>query len=93
MRHDGRRVGGACTGLLVGLLLTWVPGLGRAEPAQFPRPPQLEPDVRFWQRIYSKVTTQGGLMHDDRYLDELHLPARRIRMDEGRIVEQHVMGG
>ncbi len=29
------------------------------------------------------------ITHDDRYLDELHLPARRIRMDEGRIVEQH----
>ena len=26
------------------------------------------------------------ITHDDRYLDELHLPARRIRMEEGRIV-------
>ncbi len=34
----------------------------------FPRPVQLEPDVLFWQRIYSKVTTQGGVLHDDRYL-------------------------
>jgi membrane-bound lytic murein transglycosylase D len=40
-----------------------------ADPEQFPRPPQLEPDVQFWERIYSKVTTQGGLLHDDRYLD------------------------
>ena len=40
-----------------------------ANPAQFPRPPQLEPDVKFWERIYSKVTTQSGLLHDDRYLD------------------------
>jgi membrane-bound lytic murein transglycosylase D len=40
-----------------------------ADPSHFPRPPQLEPDIRFWQRIYSKVTTQGGLLHDDRYLD------------------------
>ncbi|HWG05187.1 MAG TPA: cyclic peptide export ABC transporter [Beijerinckiaceae bacterium] len=28
------------------------------------------------------------ITHDDRYLDELHLPARRIRMEEGRIVDQ-----
>jgi ABC-type siderophore export system fused ATPase/permease subunit len=28
------------------------------------------------------------ITHDDRYLDELELPARRIRMDEGRIVDQ-----
>jgi membrane-bound lytic murein transglycosylase D len=47
-----------------------------ADPSQFPRPPELEPDIRFWQRIYSKVTTQGGLLHDDRDLsivyEELH---------------------
>src|SRR5712692_9154061 len=27
--------------------------------------------------------------HDDRYLNELDLPASRLRMDEGRFVEQH----
>ncbi len=50
-----------------------------ADATQFPRPPQLEPDVQFWQRVYSKVTTQGGLLHDDRFLDivyeELSFPA------------------
>ena len=34
----------------------------------FPRPPALEPDIRFWERIYTGVTTQGGLIHDDRHL-------------------------
>ena len=34
----------------------------------FVRPAALEPDVRFWERIYSSVTTQGGLIHDDRHL-------------------------
>jgi len=29
-----------------------------------------------------------AITHDDRYLDELKLPARRIRMDEGLIVAQ-----
>jgi membrane-bound lytic murein transglycosylase D len=43
-----------------------------ADPAQFPRPPQLEPDVAFWQRVYSKVTTQGGLLHDERYIDVVY---------------------
>jgi ABC-type siderophore export system fused ATPase/permease subunit len=28
------------------------------------------------------------ITHDDRYLDELDLPARKIRMDEGRIVDE-----
>ena len=44
----------------------------RAAPADFPRPPQLEPDVAFWRRIYSSVTTQAGLLHDDRYLDVIY---------------------
>jgi len=26
--------------------------------------------------------------HDDRYLDEMGVPARRLRMDEGRFVAQ-----
>lgn len=34
----------------------------------FVRPPDLEPDIQFWTRIYTKVTTNGGLIHDDRYL-------------------------
>jgi membrane-bound lytic murein transglycosylase D len=35
------------------------------EPDPFPHPPQLEPDVRFWIRVYTEVTTDGGLIHDD----------------------------
>jgi putative pyoverdin transport system ATP-binding/permease protein len=31
-------------------------------------------------------TTIVAITHDDRYLDELDLPARRLRMDEGRFV-------
>ncbi|HEX4243452.1 MAG TPA: transglycosylase SLT domain-containing protein [Steroidobacteraceae bacterium] len=28
-------------------------------------PPALERDVRFWVRVYTEVTTDGGLLHDD----------------------------
>ena len=31
----------------------------------FAHPPELEPDVRFWIRVYTEVTTEGGLIHDD----------------------------
>jgi len=31
-------------------------------------------------------TTVVAITHDDRYLDEMHLPVRRLRMDEGRFV-------
>ncbi|AMN45767.1 hypothetical protein ACG33_01325 [Steroidobacter denitrificans] len=30
----------------------------------FVRPVELEPDIAFWRRIYTEVTTQGGLIHD-----------------------------
>ena len=59
-----------------------------------------EQDPEFRRKFYDELLLemlQAGatvvvITHDDRYLDELHLPARRIRMDEGRIVEQRTMG-
>ena len=30
----------------------------------FVRPTQLEPDIAFWRRIYTEVTTGGGVIHD-----------------------------
>jgi putative ATP-binding cassette transporter len=58
-----------------------------------------EQDPEFRRKFYDELLPemiQSGatvvvITHDDRYLDELHLPARRIRMDEGRIVDQRVM--
>jgi cyclic peptide transporter len=55
-----------------------------------------EQDPEFRRKFYDELLPdmkKAGLTvvvitHDDRYLDELKLPARRIRMDEGRIVDQ-----
>ncbi len=60
-----------------------------------------EQDPEFRRKFYDELLPemmQAGativvITHDDRYLDELHLSARRIKMDEGRIVEQRSMGG
>jgi membrane-bound lytic murein transglycosylase D len=56
-------------GLLAGLLLLTsslscrANGADAADP--FVPPPQLESDVRFWIRVYTEVTTDQGLLHDD----------------------------
>ena len=39
------------------------PDAGGADP--FAHPAVLEPDVRFWIRVYTEVTTDQGLLHDD----------------------------
>jgi membrane-bound lytic murein transglycosylase D len=56
----------------------------------FPRPAELEPDVRFWVRVYTEVTTEEGLLHDSWNLNvvyealhfepELSPPARERRV-------------
>jgi len=55
-----------------------------------------EQDPEFRRKFYDELlpdmmrsgATIVVITHDDRYLDEMRLPARRIRMDEGRIVEE-----
>lgn len=59
-----------------------------------------EQDPEFRRKFYEEVLPelmQSGITvvvitHDERYLDELALPARKIHMDEGRIVEQRSIG-
>jgi putative ATP-binding cassette transporter len=58
-----------------------------------------EQDPEFRRKFYDELlpdlmkagATVVVITHDDLYLDELNLTARRIRMDEGRIVEQRTI--
>ncbi|MFQ6022746.1 MAG: LysM peptidoglycan-binding domain-containing protein [Acidiferrobacterales bacterium] len=52
--------------------LAVTPAVFAKDPASFPRPPELEPDIRFWTRVYTEVDTQGGFIHDARQLDVVY---------------------
>jgi len=49
--------------LLVPLCNSYAAGVDTPDP--FVHPPALERDVRFWIRVYTEVTTDQGLLHDD----------------------------
>jgi membrane-bound lytic murein transglycosylase D len=54
--------------LTLALLLTPLRGniaVAAETPDPFAHPPELEQDVRFWIRVYTEVTTDQGLLHDD----------------------------
>lgn len=58
-----------------------------------------DPEYRrkFYDELLPEMMRAGKtivvITHDDRYLDELRLPGRRIHMEEGRIVEERAVGG
>ena len=64
-------------GLLAGWSVACLTGNLFAQ--ELPRPPEIEPDIRFWTRVYTEVDTNGGFIHDDRYLDVVY---RTMRFDE-----------
>jgi membrane-bound lytic murein transglycosylase D len=42
----------------------------------FPRPADLEPQVRFWTRVYTEVDTHSGFIHDDLRMDVVYQTIR-----------------
>jgi membrane-bound lytic murein transglycosylase D len=49
-------------------LLLIFPVLGAAASPAIPEPAALEPDVHFWMRVYSEISTNAGYIHDQRDL-------------------------
>jgi membrane-bound lytic murein transglycosylase D len=58
---------GALAAVFALMLLQLTCIVARAEDSgsPFEHPPALERDIRFWIRVYTEVTTDGGLLHDD----------------------------
>jgi membrane-bound lytic murein transglycosylase D len=77
--------------VLVALLALLISRISVASENPFARPAEIEPDVQFWVRIYTEVTTNGGLVHDDRYLgvvyEVVRFPETSTRAERQRRVE------
>jgi len=66
-----------------------------------PRPPELEPDIQFWIKVYTKVTTNEGYLHDQHRLsviyETLHFDAdtpvheRKARVEAQRTRIQEIL--
>jgi len=91
MRSDSLR-GAAC--LLI-LLLATPAAWGESErhaANPFPTPAGLEPDVRFWTRVYTEVDTGSGLLHDSRNLaavyEVIDVPRGVARRSRERHIEK-----
>ena len=84
-----------CHWLSLALLLApfiWCTPVQAETSDAFAYPPELESDVRFWIRVYTEVTTDQGLLHDDWYLGLVYEVLRFDPSDSPRqrehIVEQ-----
>lgn len=74
------------------ILVLGGPALFHSSPASaqdtalFPRPPELEPAINFWTRVYTEVDTRSGFLHDSRHLSVIYgaLPLDRRGIEARR---------
>src|SRR5688500_17552831 len=73
--------------ILVTLAAPWT-----VQAESIPRPEGIQPDVNFWIRVYTEVTTNEGLLHDERNLsviyDTLKFGAGSSSRDRQRMVDE-----
>ncbi len=61
--------------LLLAFLLSSQPAWASSAEA-FPRPPELEPAISFWTRVYTEIDTDSGFIHDSWHLDVVYETVR-----------------
>jgi len=52
--------------------LLLLPALNAWAGSDIPEPAELEPDIRFWMRVYSEISTNDGFIHDQRDLSVVY---------------------
>ena len=68
--NRARRAFAAIFATLAGLVLG--AATAHAQETLFPRPAELEPQVKFWTRVYTEVDTHSGFIHDDLRMDVVY---------------------
>ena len=79
-----------CAGLLALTLAVLIPATASADDTLFPQPAELDRDVNFWLQIFTEVSTDEGLIHDNRNLGVIYetmpMPANTGRRERNRRV-------
>ncbi len=65
--------------ILLGLLTSFANAQNSAD---FPRPPELEPAIKFWTRVYTEVDTNSGFLHDS---NNLAIVYKRVNYNRAEI--------
>jgi membrane-bound lytic murein transglycosylase D len=73
------------------LILACAVSMGAHAQTTIPRPEGIQPDVNFWVRVYTEVTTNEGFLHDERNLsviyDTVKFGAGQSSRDRQRLVD------
>lgn len=95
--HGSHR-GLALTAFLLVTVLLWPAAANSQSRDLFPRPPEIEPAVNFWLKVYTEINTRNGYLHDARDLSVIYETVpynqRAISNARDRIREDlRVLGG
>ena len=72
-RFNMKKIQGKSCVLLATFMLALMSNLSLArDPQAFPLPDALKPDVNFWLKVYTEVTTTEGFIHDNRHLNIIY---------------------
>ena len=69
---QGSHRGLALTAFLLVTVLLWPAAANAQSPDPFPRPPEIEPAVNFWLKVYTEINTRNGYLHDARNLSVIY---------------------
>ena len=68
-----KKIQGKSRVLLATFMLGLISNLSLArDPQAFPLPDTLKPDVNFWLKVYTEVTTTEGFIHDNQHLNIIY---------------------